>query len=49
MDNARASVLDSTAGLSATQQGLGGCRDCEAALDVNLGEKVSSADLGGRQ
>jgi len=34
-------------GVSATRQRVGGRGDCEAALDVSLGETVSSADLGG--
>ena len=47
MDNAQAGVLDSTVGVSAMRQRVGGRGDCEAALDVSLGETVSSADLGG--
>ena len=47
MDNAQAGALDSTVGVSATRQRVGGRGDCEAALDVSLGETVSSADLGG--
>ena len=47
MDNAQAGALDSTVGVSATRQRVGGRGDCEAAWDVSLGETVSSADLGG--
>ncbi len=47
MDNTQAGTLDSTFGVSETRQRVGGRGDCEAALDVSLGETVSSADLGG--
>ena len=47
MDNAQAGALDSTVGVSATRQRVGGRGDREAALDVSLGETVPSADLGG--
>jgi hypothetical protein len=47
MDNAQAGALDSTVGVSATRQRERGRGICEAALDVSLGETVSSADLGG--
>ncbi len=47
MDNAQAGALHSTVGVSAMRQRVGGRGDREAALDVSLGETVSSADLGG--
>ena len=47
MDNAQAGVLDSTVGVSAMQQRVGGHGYCEAALDSSLDETVSNADLGG--
>ena len=47
MDYSQAGVLDSTIGVSVMRQRVGGRGDCEAVLDVSLGETVSSADLGG--
>eukprot|EP00284_Hemiselmis_tepida_P000258 CAMPEP_0174951266 /NCGR_PEP_ID=MMETSP1355-20121228/94725_1 /TAXON_ID=464990 /ORGANISM="Hemiselmis tepida, Strain CCMP443" /LENGTH=76 /DNA_ID=CAMNT_0016198917 /DNA_START=249 /DNA_END=479 /DNA_ORIENTATION=- len=46
MDSAQADDLYTTVGLNAMGQRVGGRGDCEAALDVSLGETVSSADLG---
>ena len=43
MFNAQASALDSTVGVSAMRQGVGGHGNCEAALDISLGETVSNA------
>ena len=47
MDSAQADDLYTTVGANAMRQRVGGRGDCKAALDVSLGETVSSADLGG--